>query len=330
MAKNDGKYTDPDTELRSQVKEDVQAGDKGGQPGQWSARKAQMMASEYKKQMHERGEEPYTTDKSEQSEGQKHLNDWTKEEWQTSEGKGNAKQADGTEQRYLPKKAWESMTEEEKEATNKAKLEGSARGEQYVPNTSEAQKSRKDAKDNGATAVDGEDTDGDAHEQTDGEHETEENVSPKRGSKHKRDEKGVADEGDADGETAANEKGEEEAAQSQPPAKQAKGDDGEKRTTQSKSKDEDESAKADKEVDGKKDDEEHGEPASATRLPKEGQHVFWRATPGWVEGTVVEICHSEKEVDGKHVKASQDDPRIVLKSAKSGKTAVHKPEAVYF
>ncbi|KAL5523139.1 hypothetical protein ACEPAF_1406 [Sanghuangporus sanghuang] len=330
MAKNDDKYTDPGTELRSQIKEDIQADGKGGQPGQWSARKAQMMASEYKKQMHERGEEPYTTDNSEQSEGQKHLNDWTKEEWQTSEGKGNAKQSDGTEQRYLPKKAWESLTEEEKEATNKAKLEGSARGQQYVPNTSEAQKARKDAKDNGTTAIDGEDTDGDAYELTDGEHETEENASPKRGSKHKRDEKSDANESDADGETAVNEKGEQQTAQSQPPAKQAKGDDGEKRATQSKSKGESESAKTDKEAHGKKSDEEHGEPASATRLPNEGQHVFWRATPGWVEGTVVEICHSEKEVDGKHVKASQDDPRIVLKSAKSGKTAVHKPEAVYF
>lgn len=31
-------------------------------------------------------------------------------------------------------------------------------------------------------------------------------------------------------------------------------------------------------------DDEHGQPGSASRLPKEGQHVFWRATPGWVEG----------------------------------------------
>ena len=75
-----------------------------------------MMASEYKKAMHERGEEPYTTEKSEQSESQRHLNDWTKEEWQTSGGSGSAKLPDGTEQRYLPKKAWENMTEEEKEA----------------------------------------------------------------------------------------------------------------------------------------------------------------------------------------------------------------------
>jgi hypothetical protein len=41
------KYTDP--ELRDEVKEEIHEGDKGGAPGQWSARKAQMMASEYKK-----------------------------------------------------------------------------------------------------------------------------------------------------------------------------------------------------------------------------------------------------------------------------------------
>lgn len=89
-----------------------------------------MMASEYKKAMNERGEEPYTTDKSEQSESQKHLNEWTKEDWQTSDGQGKAKQDDGTEKRYLPKKAWENMTEEEKEETNAKKVEGSAKGEQ--------------------------------------------------------------------------------------------------------------------------------------------------------------------------------------------------------
>jgi hypothetical protein len=41
------KYTDP--ELRDEVKEEIHNGDKGGAPGQWSARKAQMMAAEYKK-----------------------------------------------------------------------------------------------------------------------------------------------------------------------------------------------------------------------------------------------------------------------------------------
>jgi hypothetical protein len=39
------KYTDP--KLRDEVKEEIHNGDKGGAPGQWSARKAQMMAAEY-------------------------------------------------------------------------------------------------------------------------------------------------------------------------------------------------------------------------------------------------------------------------------------------
>lgn len=34
---SENKYTDP--ELRDEIKEEVQAGDKGGKPGQWSARK---------------------------------------------------------------------------------------------------------------------------------------------------------------------------------------------------------------------------------------------------------------------------------------------------
>ena len=39
------RYTDPD--LRDRIKAEIMAGDKGGKPGQWSARKAQMVASEY-------------------------------------------------------------------------------------------------------------------------------------------------------------------------------------------------------------------------------------------------------------------------------------------
>lgn len=37
MPAKDDKYTDP--ELREQVKEEVKQSDKGGKPGQWSARK---------------------------------------------------------------------------------------------------------------------------------------------------------------------------------------------------------------------------------------------------------------------------------------------------
>jgi hypothetical protein len=41
-----GVYTKPG--MRKSLFERLKAGDKGGRPGQWSARKAQMLASEYK------------------------------------------------------------------------------------------------------------------------------------------------------------------------------------------------------------------------------------------------------------------------------------------
>ena len=42
-----GNYTKPG--LRKSIFERVKAGGKGGAPGQWSARKAQMLAQQYKK-----------------------------------------------------------------------------------------------------------------------------------------------------------------------------------------------------------------------------------------------------------------------------------------
>lgn len=42
-----GVYTKPG--LRKQIFERIKAGSKGGSPGQWSARKAQLLAVEYKK-----------------------------------------------------------------------------------------------------------------------------------------------------------------------------------------------------------------------------------------------------------------------------------------
>jgi len=41
-----GNYTNPG--LRKRLFEQIKAGDKGGKPGQWSARKAQMLAKRYK------------------------------------------------------------------------------------------------------------------------------------------------------------------------------------------------------------------------------------------------------------------------------------------
>lgn len=42
-----GNYTKPG--MRKRLFESIKAGGKGGKPGQWSARKAQLLAKEYKK-----------------------------------------------------------------------------------------------------------------------------------------------------------------------------------------------------------------------------------------------------------------------------------------
>jgi hypothetical protein len=136
LAKQDyeDKYTHP--ELREQIKEEIKASDKGGEEGQWSARKSQLLTQEYEK----RG----GGYKGEKGESQKNLEKWTEEEWQTKEGDADAR-GDGETKRYLPKKAWENMSEEEKEETERKKREGSKQGQQYVANTDEAKQARKQA-----------------------------------------------------------------------------------------------------------------------------------------------------------------------------------------
>lgn len=42
-----GNYTKP--EMRKRLFSKIKAGSKGGDPGEWSARKAQLLANEYKK-----------------------------------------------------------------------------------------------------------------------------------------------------------------------------------------------------------------------------------------------------------------------------------------
>lgn len=76
--------------------------------------------------------------------------------------------------------------------------------------------------------------------------------------------------------------------------------------------------------------EPQGTAGDKTRVPKVGQKVQWHSLPGYVDGEVVEVVYEEKTIEGKSVKASKEDPRIVLRSSSSGKIAVHKPEVVYF
>ena len=68
-------YTKP--ELRERIKERIMAGSKGGKPGQWSARKAQLVAQEY-----EKSGGGYSGKKNEE---QKSLEKWGEEKWGTRE-----------------------------------------------------------------------------------------------------------------------------------------------------------------------------------------------------------------------------------------------------
>ena len=133
--KNVSQYTDP--ALRDQVKAEVLAGDKGGRPGQWSARKAQLVARLYK----ERGG-GYTSDKDHEPGAARHLYRWTEEEWQTKDGSAQARDGDTTH-RYLPKEAWERLSDEEKEATDAVKTASDA---QFVGNTEAAKQAGQAAR----------------------------------------------------------------------------------------------------------------------------------------------------------------------------------------
>ena len=77
------KYTKPD--LRRQIKEDIKQSDKGGKPGQWSARKSQLLVQEYEKQGG-----GYKQDKKDDA--AKSLEEWTDQNWQTMSGEGEAGQ----------------------------------------------------------------------------------------------------------------------------------------------------------------------------------------------------------------------------------------------
>ena len=108
--------TDP--ELWERVKAQVTAGDKGGEPGEWSARKAQMAVLVYK---HQGG--GYKGAKTEDNS----LVQWTEEEW----GKKSGHPSGETGERYLPKEAIEALTPEEYARTTAKKRRDTGRGEQF-------------------------------------------------------------------------------------------------------------------------------------------------------------------------------------------------------
>jgi len=110
------KKTNPS--LWNKIVSDVKSSSKGGDSGEWSARKAQLAVQKYK----DSGggyEGPKKADNS--------LAKWTDQKWRTSDNTPSE-----GKKRYLPDKAWSALSPGEKVATNRAKAEGNKTGKQFV------------------------------------------------------------------------------------------------------------------------------------------------------------------------------------------------------
>lgn len=64
---------------------------------------------------------------------QKSLKKWTKEEWGTKSGKPSTQGPKATGERYLPKKARQSLTAAEYAATSRKKRQDTKAGKQHSP-----------------------------------------------------------------------------------------------------------------------------------------------------------------------------------------------------
>ena len=107
-----------DPELWEEVKEAITAGDKGGKPGQWSARKAQMASAEYQK---EGG--GYDGEKSKDN----HLQEWTDEKWGTKSGD----KSEDIGERYLPEEARADLSDADYRRTSAKKRADTKKGKQF-------------------------------------------------------------------------------------------------------------------------------------------------------------------------------------------------------
>jgi hypothetical protein len=104
--------------LWERIKTKVTADDLGGRPGQWSAIKAMIASKQYK----EAGG-TYIGKKDDT----KGLAKWMKEDWRTLSGQPSLK----TGERFLPRKAIESLTPAQYAATTAKKRKDTRQGKQF-------------------------------------------------------------------------------------------------------------------------------------------------------------------------------------------------------
>ncbi len=66
-----------------------------------------------------------------------------------------------------------------------------------------------------------------------------------------------------------------------------------------------------------------------TEQLRKGDKVSWKSHGSTVTGTVEEKITSDTEEAGRTVRASADEPQYRVRSDKSGRDAVHKPDALH-
>lgn len=110
------KKTDPT--LWARVKARITQGDKGGKPGQWSARKAQLAVQAYQK-----AGGGYVGDKADDN----HLQQWTEQDWNTASGEPSGE----TGERYLPRNAREHLSPGDYERSTRKKRADGRAGRQH-------------------------------------------------------------------------------------------------------------------------------------------------------------------------------------------------------
>lgn len=107
-----------DPKLWEKVKAEITESGRGGKPGQWSARKAQLAVHDYKA--------AGGRYKGEKSAGN-HLVEWTEEQWGTKSGEKSG----DTGERYLPKEARDALTPAEYSRTTAKKRRDTRAGKQF-------------------------------------------------------------------------------------------------------------------------------------------------------------------------------------------------------
>ena len=109
-------FTKP--KLRERIKNKIMRSSKGGRPGQWSARKSQMLVREY-----EKAGGGY---KGRKTKSAKALTRWTKQKWTTKSGKSSRK----TGERYLPERLIKSMSSSQYAYETRKKRAATKKGKQ--------------------------------------------------------------------------------------------------------------------------------------------------------------------------------------------------------